>query len=119
MSPGQPLLPRQPSAGKHTHFLLGKHPYNIYLHSASSTTLQAGFQNHRLLSSLPYALFPEQGLPNPLTFIMSGCFCCAPHLLPIKNNSLSKVYLKSLWFIKHIFLQSVQVPLKGEQVQCQ
>lgn len=71
-------------------------------------------------SFLPlHAPFPEQGLSNPLTFIMSGCFCCAPHLLLIKNNNLSKVYLKSLWFIKHIFLQSVRVPLKGEQVQCQ
>lgn len=116
VSPAQPPLTRQPSVGRHTHFLLGLHPHKVYLHSASSTALQAGFQNHGLLSSLPCAPFPEQGLPNPLTFILSGSFCCAPHLPQIKNNSLSKVYLnRACGLVNTFFFKAYRCLWKGSR----
>lgn len=95
VSPAQPPLSRQPSVGKHTHFLLGLHPHKAYLYFTSRTAFQARFKNHGPLSSLFCAPLPEQGLPNPLIFIMSGCFCSAPLLSPIKNNDLNKVYLNT------------------------
>lgn len=97
VSPAQPPLSRQPNVGKHTHFLLGLHPHKFYLYFASRTASQAGFQNHGPLSSLSCAPLPEQGLPSPLIFIMSGCFCSAPLLPPAKNNDLSKVCLNAAY----------------------
>lgn len=95
VSPAQPPLSGQPNVGRHTHFLLGLHPHKVYLYFPSRTTLQAVFQNHGPLCSLSCVPLPEQGLPNPLIFIMSGCFCSAPLLPPVKNNNLSKVYLNT------------------------
>lgn len=103
VNPAQPPLSRQPNVGKHTHFLLGLHPHEAYLYFASRITLQAGFQNHGPLSSLPCAPLPEQCLPNPLIFLMSGCFYSVLLLPPIKNNNLSKVYLNTAFGLLNPF----------------